>query len=307
MLLTIGLAVMCIGVAFGVVGIALPRASAPVPFTTFIQYAVMAGILSIGSTVMYVVNRYDGARLALVVGDATMVLAAGTMAVALGGPSARRRRTALGLVAATAIAVGASTAATSEDVSLVVKAAVLAVVCSVCALAAVRSPVAPRRPALLIAVAMGLYAAYSAERALVGVTTGWAGPVGALFRSLEIGSAVAIATVLVCGLGIALSLRSSGPVSDGEHREHSVVVIGDAHLVASAFGTDRLRSLVNELRVAAHALDDHAVDVRNGVATAMPSALPTLGEQMQNGFGWSPEEIALLMDGDGRRGRMNRR
>ena len=145
MLLTIGLAVMCIGVAFAVVGLALPRASAPVPFTTFIQYAVMAGILSIGSTVMYVVHRWDGARLALVVGDATMVLASGTMAVALGGLSVPRRRAALGLVAATAIAVGASTAAMSEDVSLAVKAAVLAVVCSVCALAAIRSPVAPRR------------------------------------------------------------------------------------------------------------------------------------------------------------------
>lgn len=307
MLLTIGLAVMCIGVAFGVVGIALPRASAPVPFTTFIQYAVMAGIFSIGSTVMYVVNRYDGARLALVVGDATMVLAAGTMAVGLAGLAVGRRRAALGLVAVTAIAVGASTAATSEDVSLMIKAAVLTVVCGVCTLAAVRSPVAPRRPALLIAAAMGLYTVYSAARALVGVTTGWAGPVGAVFRSLEIGSAVAIATVLVCGLGIVLALRFSGQVSDGEPREHSVVVIGDAQLVASAFGSDRLRSLVNELRAAAHALDDHAVDVRNGVATAMPSALPTLGEQMQNGFGWSPEEIALLVDGDGRRGRTNRR
>ena len=307
MLLTIGLAVMCIGVAFAVVGLALPRASAPVPFTTFIQYAVMAGILSIGSTVMYVVHRWDGARLALVVGDATMVLASGTMAVALGGLSVPRRRAALGLVAATAIAVGASTAAMSEDVSLAGKAAVLAVVCSVCALAAIRSPVAPRRPALLIAAGMGLYAAYSAARALVGATSGWAGPVGAVFRSLEIGSAVAIVIVLVCGLGIVLSLRSLGRVPDGQPREHSIVIIGDAHLVASAFGPDRLRSLVNELRAAAHALDDRAVDVRYGVATAMPSALPTLGEQMQNGFGWSPEEIALLVGGDGRHGQANRR
>lgn len=306
MLLTIGLAIMCIGVAFGVVGIALPRSSAPLPFTTFIQYAVMAGIFSIGATVMYVVHRYDGARLALVVGDATMVLASGTMAVALGGLSARRRRAALALVAVTAIAAGGCTAATSENVSLVIKAAVLAVVCTVCALAAARSPVAPRRPASLIAAAMGLYAVYSAARAIVGVTTGWAGAVGAVFRSLEIGSAVAIATVLVCGLGIILSLRSSARVSDGAPREHSVVVIGDARLVASAFGPGRLRSLVDELRAAAHELDDRAVDVRNGVATALPAALPTLGEQMQNSFGWSPEEIALLTDGDGRRGRTER-
>ncbi|SIS16520.1 hypothetical protein [Microbacterium sp. RURRCA19A] len=307
MLLTIGLAVMCVGVAFGVVGIALPRASAPLPFTTFVQYAVMAGIFSIGSTVMYVVHRYDGARLALVVGDATMVLAAGTMAVALAGLSTHRRRAILGLVAAIAVAVGAATASTSEDVSLVVKAAVLAVVCSACALAAARSPVAPRRPALLIASAMGLYAVYSAARALVGATTGWMTPVGAAFRSLDIGSAVAIATVLVCGLGIVLALHSFRQVSDDGPREHSVVVIGDAPLAASAFGADRLRSLVTELRTAAHALDDRAVDVRHGVATALPSALSTLGAQMHDGFGWSPEEIALLMEGEGRRGRTNSR
>ncbi|MCC4247415.1 hypothetical protein [Microbacterium testaceum] len=303
MLLTIGLAAMSIGVAIAVVGIALPKASAPVPFTTFVRYATMAGIFSIGSTVMYVVHRYDGARPALVVADAGMVLASGTMAVAVAALSVRRRRAALGLVAATAVATGASTAITSEDVSLIVKAAILAVVCGVCAIAAARSRVAPRRPARLLAVAMGAYAAYSTARAVVGATTGWVGPVGAVFRSLEIGSAVAILIVLACGLAIILSLRSSGRTSDSDTRELSVIVVGDAQLVARAYGVDRLRSLVNEMRVAAHALDDRAVDVRNGVATALPSALSTLGDQLQNGFGWSSEEIALLAERTAPRGR----
>lgn len=307
MLLTIGLAAMCIGVAFGVVGIAVPRASAPVPFTTFVQYATVAGILSVGATVMYVVHRHDGARLALSIGDAGMVIASGTMAVAVAALSARRRRTALGVVTAIAIATGIFTATTDEDTSLVVKAGVLAVTSGACALAAARSPVVPRRPARLLAVAMGLYAVYSTARAVVGVTTGWAGPVGAVFRSLEIGAAIAIAIVLVCGLTVLLSLGSVSRLSESDPHELSVVVISDARLVAAAYGPARLRSLVDEMRAAAHALDDRAVDVRHGVATTLPSALSTLGAQMQNGFGWNPEEIALLGERRGRRGRIDQR
>lgn len=307
MLLTIGLAAMCIGVAVSVVGIALPRASAPVPFTTFLQYATMAGIFSIGSTVMYVVHRYDGARLALSVGDAGMVLAAGTMTVAVAALSTRRRRAALGVVTAIAITTAVVTASTSEDTSLVIKAGVLTVVSGACALAAARSPVVPRRPARLLATAMGLYAGYSAARAVVGVTTEWAGPVGAVFRSLEIGAAIAIATVLVCGLTVILSLGSATRLSDSDPQELTVIAISDARLVAAAYGPDRLRSLVDELRVAAHALDDRAVDVRHGVATALPSALSTLGDQMHNAFGWNPEEIALLSERGGRRGRIDQR
>jgi hypothetical protein len=305
MLLTVGLAAMCIGVAFGVVGIAVPRASAPVPFTTFVQYATMAGIFSVGSTVMYVVHRYDGARLALSVGDAGMVLASGTMAVAVAALPARRRRAALGVVAAIAVATGISTASTGEDTSLVIKAAVVAVTSGVCTLAVARSPVVPRTPARLVAIAMGAYTAYSAVRAVVGVTTGWAGPVGAVFRSLEIGAAIAIATVLVCAVSVFLSLGSVTRRSHGDPQELSVIVISDARLVAAAYGPDRLRSLVDEMRAAAHALDDRAVDVRHGVATSLPSALSTLAEQMQNGFGWNPEEIALLGERDGRRGRID--
>jgi hypothetical protein len=307
MLLTIGLAAMCIGVAFGVVGVALPRTSAPVPFTTFVQYATMAGIFSIGSTVMYVIQRYDGSRLALSIGDGGMVLASGTMAVAVAGLSTRRRRGALGVVAVIAVVTATITASTSEDVSLVVKAALLAIVSGGCALAAARSPVVPRGPARLLAAAMGLYAAYSAARAVVGGTTGWAGPVGAVFRSLEIGAAIAIATVLVGGLTVILSLGSMTRSSDGDPPELSAIVISDARLVAAAYGPDRLASLVNEMRAAAHALDDRAVDVRHGVATSLPSALSTLGEQMQDSFGWNPEEIALLGERGGRRGRPDQR
>jgi hypothetical protein len=305
-LLTIGLAAMSIGVAIAVVGIALPKTSAPVPFTTFLQYATMAGIFSVGSAMMYAVHRYDGARLALVVADAGMILTAGTMAVAVAALSTRRRRAALALVAVIALATGAATATMSEDQSLVIKAAVLAVVCGACAIAAARSTVAPRHPARLLAIAMGVYTAYSAGRAVVGAATGWAGPIGPVFRSLEIGSAVAIMIVLACGLAIILFLRSPSRTADSVSGELAVIVVGDARLVARAYGVEHLRSLVNGMRAATHALDDRAVDVRDGVATALPSALSTLSDQLQNGFGWSPEEIALLTERRAARGRVER-
>lgn len=298
-LLTIGLAAMCLGVAIGILCTALPRTSAPVPFTTYVQFAAMAGIFAMGSTVMYLVHAYGGGKPALVVADATMVMAPGFMLVAVAALTDRKRGVVVGVVSAAATAVGGCTAVLSDDVSLAIKAAVLAMICASCALVAGLSSTLDRLPALLLAAAMGAYALYTAARVLVAVTTGWSGAVGALFRSMEVGSAVAMVIVLVCGAAVILSLRPSARATATGPRELGVVVVGDAKLLAAASGGERLRRLVAELRAAAHALDDRAVNVRHGVATSLPSALDTLTDQMQNSFGWAPEEVALLVeDGD---------
>lgn len=296
MLLTIGLAAMCVGVVLGILCTTLPRRSAPVPFTAYVQSVAMAGVFSMGSTVMYLMHAHGGGRPALVVADATMVLPPAFLLVALATLDDRRRGAVVGVVVASAVAIGGCTAILPEDASLAVKAAVLAVICGTCAIVAGRSWRIDRLPAILIAFAMAAYALYSGTRAVVAATTGWSGRVGAFFRSMEIGSGIALIIVLVCGAAIILSLRTSARTSVTGPPELDVVVIGDARLLAAAIGGESLRRLVAELRAAAHALDDRAVNVRHGVATSLPSALTALTDQMQTAFGWAPEEVALLTD-----------
>ncbi|MGC0369639.1 hypothetical protein [Microbacterium sp. SLBN-111] len=292
MLLTIGLLAMCLGVAVGIVSVALPRVTTPLSLTTFLRYAAIAGVLAVGSTVMYAVHASDRGRGSLVVADAAMTLSPAITAVGVRGFPPRAQRIATGVAVAIAVGVGVCTAVTDAETALVVKSATLAVVCAGCALAAIATTTVAPLPARLIAGAMGAYAIYSAARATVVALGGDASP---LF-SVEVATAVATLAVLVCGAAVILTIHPARRVAaDGPHTL-SVVVIDDARLLAHAYGSERLSSLVAELRAAARALDDHAFDVRHGVATALPSALATLEHEMQHSFGWNPEEIALLTE-----------
>lgn len=288
MLLTIGLLAMCLGVAVGIVSVALPRVSTPVPLTPFLRYATIAGVLAVGSTVMYAVHASDGGRGSLVVADGAMTLSPALMAVGVRGFSPRARRVAAGLAVTVAAAVGACTALSDPDAALVIKSAILTFVCAGCAIAALVTTTVAPIPARLIAGAMGGYALYSGARALGGHTS-------ALF-SPALATAVATLAVLVCGAAVIVTIHPARRVAADGPNALSVVVIDDARLLAQAYGNERLRSLVDELRAAARSLDDHAFDVRHGVATALPSALATLEHQMQHSFAWNPEEIALLTE-----------
>ncbi|PTT20203.1 hypothetical protein DBR36_06180 [Microbacterium sp. HMWF026] len=77
----------------------------------------------------------------------------------------------------------------------------------------------------------------------------------------------------------------------------SAVVVGDWDLASAAYGPERLRGLVTELRAAARDLDPDAVDVPRGAELSTPDALDAVGRHLAAAYRWKPEEVILLVDG----------
>lgn len=307
MLLSIGLLAMCFGVAVGIISVVLPRMTAPVALSTFLHYAAVAGVLAVGATVMYLMHTSVGGRAALVVADGAMVISPAVMGIGVRGFAPRARRLASAAAVACGVGIAACTALLDESTSLALKAAVLCLICAASATAALTTASIPPRTARTIGSAMVGYAIYSGARFVVGTTVGWDSPLGSTLFSPDVAAAVAVAAVLVCGAGVIMMIHPAAPVPSGGPQELTVVVIDDARLLAQAYGDARLRELVTELRAAARALDDRAVDVRHGVATALPDALATLTDRMLNAFGWALEDVALLAEPPDRNARPDRR
>jgi glutamate synthase domain-containing protein 1 len=77
----------------------------------------------------------------------------------------------------------------------------------------------------------------------------------------------------------------------------AAVVIGDWDLASAAYGPDRMRTLLAELRTAARELHPDAVDVPSGVEITLDDAAAVLGDHLRSAYGWEPEQTILLVDG----------
>jgi len=301
MLLSIGVVVMSVGLAAGVIRVVLPRIGDPTPLGVFLRLASVSGALAVGAGAMYIVRFSGGEIGTLVAADTAMVLASSLVCVGLARPRAGRSASpsALGAAVALSAVVAVSSAVLPPEVSLIVKSAALLLVSAVGATLALRNRVLPQASMRVLGATMTTYGVYAALRIVV-LTTPESPVTQTLFSSTGAGIA-AVGTMLTTGVAVGLVGRPAARPDDGEDRRRTLVVIGDWKLANAAFGTDRVLGLLLELRLAARDLDPSAVDSPRGVEVATPSAVAALRERMRSSYGWRPEETELLTDGSASR------
>lgn len=293
MLLSIGVVVMCVGLAAGVIGVVLPRIGSATPLAGFLRLAAVAGATAVGAGTMYVVRFNGGGPMSQVIADTAMVLAPTLMCIAVASPSARRLRGMVLLAAflATGVAVGSTLLPVDGDV--VVRSTALTLVCGLCAALAVRNRALPPGSRRMLVATMAAYAVYSAGRA-VSAITGGASPLGQALYSPSAVVVAAVAAMLFSGVSVALVGRPDTVGTYADHRARTAVVIGDWKLATAAYGSDRVLALLIDLRLAARTLDPASVDAVHGVEISHPSAIVALSRRMRDVHGWRPDEIALL-------------
>lgn len=296
MLLSIGVVVMSVGLAAGVIRVVLPRIGSPTPLGVFLRLASVSGALAVGAGAMYVARFSGGGTGTLVAADTCMILASALLCVGLAKPrrgrSASPRALALAIAAAAAVAV--SSALLAPDVSLMVKAVALLVVSAVGAPLALRNRALPHASMRVLGATMIVYGSYSALR-LVVLSTPESLLTQTLFSPTGAGIA-AVTTMLMTGVAISLVGRPvTRPDEDDDHRR-TLVVIGDWKLANAALGADRVHGLVLEMRLAARDLDPSAIDGPRGVEIATPSAVAALRTRMRTSYAWRPEETELITD-----------
>lgn len=295
-MLTFGLIAMCVGLAAGLFGVILPRIGEPTRTAAFLRMAALTGVLSVGAGAMYVVRINGGGPASLIVSDTSAVLACALLCVAVRPPTARRVDPTVIL----AIVAGSTTAISSTVLpaaaSMMVRAGLLAATCATCAVLAARDRTIPRRSMRVLSVTMSGYALFCLVYlvALTGVAGGVAAEGEPFGPSVAVG--VSVVAMLSVGVSVALAGAPAIRIRSTPSPRRTRVAIGDWDLAAAAYGTDRVRALLVELRRAARDLDPHVVEATHGVETSLPRAGATLRARMRDAHGWTPEELQLLTD-----------
>lgn len=293
------LLVISVAVVAAVLFVAMPHVGARGPQALFLRLAAASGIAAVGASVLYLAYGSGGGSVALALGDMCMVLVPLLLFVAVRTLEGRRAlRTSL-LAFVVAIVVAVVTSLTPLPDSLAVKVAVLAATCGACAWAAARAQVEPRAPMLTIAIATGGYSLFSLARLAVAAVLGWGSPPYAVGFSFL--PAMVVGSLVILAIGIAVVqlrvLTRGAPERASTPRTGTIVVVGDWSLASAAYGPDRVRALVLDLRAAGRALDPEAGQVPRGVEVGIPQAVAVLSERLRTAYGWTPDEIALLADG----------
>lgn len=293
-----GLLWVCIAVAATVLAVAMPRVGMPAAVNLFLRFAAVGGVCAVGSGAMYLIYVASGSLTALVMGDATMVLTPAVLFVAvsvLGGG-----RAVLPSVAAVVLALGVAvgTATIPQPGSLAVKTVALALACGATAWAAERAGGRSTGSLRLVSVTTAVFAVYCVVCVIVGLAAGWESPVFVVAFSFVPTTVLgAVGVVLVGAAVVRLRL---GPARDSAPEQcpaGSSVVVGDWELASAAYGPDRMRALVAELRSAGRELNPDAVDIPRGIEVSLPNAYAELGERLRSVYGWTPEQTILLVDG----------
>ncbi|MDQ1124281.1 hypothetical protein [Microbacterium trichothecenolyticum] len=295
-----GLLGVCIAVTAAVLAVAMPRVGTPAAMNLFLRFAAVGGVCAVGSSAMYLIFVAGAGITSLVMGDVAMVLAPAVLFVAIivlsGGHAL------LPSVAAVVLAVGVAvvTATVPLPASSAVKTLALALACGATAWAAERAGAGSSGPLRLISVTTALFAAYCVVRVTVGFSAGWESPVFVAGFSF-------IPTTVLGGVGVMLIGAAVVRLRFGQVRDSapeqcpvgSSVVLGDWDLASAAYGPDRMRALVTELRSAGRELNPDAVDIPRGIEVSVPDAYAKLGERLRSVYGWEPEQTILLVDGAG--------
>jgi len=296
--LSFGILAVSVSVAGAVMFVALPRLGTPGPMTLFLRFAAVAGVTAAGSSAMYFIYGAGGGILTLVLGDVGMVLAPALLIIALRALDERPARKTSIVTPALALVVAVVTATVPLPGSLAVKAVALAATCGACAWVASHSRVEPFGPLRVIALANGVFAVYSLLRVVVGVVAGWDSVL--YLSAFSFAPATLLGALAVLAIGAAVVRMRFGPRREKEAMTcpaGAAVVVGDWDLASAAYGPDRLRGLVADLRAAARDLDPGAADVPRGAETVVPDAVSTLGARLQTAYGWEAEQTILLVDG----------
>lgn len=294
-----GLLAVSAAVAAAVLFVALPRVGRPGASMLFLRLAAVSGLAAVASSVMYLIYGAGGGIVPLVLADTAMVLAPALLFVALRvleGESARRW--SVGVVAA-GLSVAVVSAVWGLPASGFVKVALLAVICTGCAVTAARSKVEPWACLRVVMLTTGAYALYCVLRIVLGVVAGMDSALyGVVF---SFGTVTAVGGFSVLLVGAAIIPLFAGRRSTADRRASRapgvVVVVGDWDLASAAYGSDRMRGLVHDLRAAGRAVDPDATDVPRGVEVGVPQPVATLAERLRATFGWTADEITLLADG----------
>lgn len=295
--LSVGLLGVCIAVAAAMVFLAMPRIGMRGPLTLFLRFAAVSGVAAVGSSAMYFIYSAGGGLLTLAFADVAMVSAPALLMVALCVLAGRGVRRAAVAALALAATVGIVTLLVPLPASLAIKALCLAVACTACAGVVLRLRPTPAGPLRLIATVTGAYAVFSTARVIVAGVTGWDSPLYAAafsFGPTTVLGALAVVLIGAAVVRVRFGPRVEAPRADGARG--SVVVVGDWELATAAFGPNRMRRLVGDLRAAARDLDATATDAPHGVEIRVPEALSALGAQLRGAYDWTPEDTILLVD-----------
>ncbi|MCM3502325.1 hypothetical protein M3667_10615 [Microbacterium sp. P26] len=296
--LSFALLAVSVAVAAAVGFVAFPRLGTPGRVTLFLRYAAVAGVTAVGSSAMYFIYGAGGGLLPLVLGDVAMVLAPALMLVAVTALDERRVRRASTFALVLALIVAVVTAAVPLPASLAVKAVALAAACAACAWAASHSRVEPFGPLRIIAFANAIYALYCLARVVVALAAGWESPL--YLTAFSFGPATILGAAAVVAMGVSVVRLWAGPRAEVRPEvcpAGVAVVVGDWDLASAAYGPDRMRDLVVDLRAAAHDLDPHAADVPRGAELTVADPVEALGARLRDAYGWAPEQTILLADG----------
>lgn len=294
-----GLVAVSVAVSAAVLFVALPRLGNPGAPTLFLRLTAVSGLAAIASSVMYLMFMAGGGIVPRVVGDTAMVLAPAVFFVALRVLSGDRARRLSVAVVAVGLGVALVSTVAPMPASGIVKVSVLAVVCAACGVAAARSDVEPWAPLRLVMLTCGGYAVFCVARLLVGLLLGLdSGVYTAVFSFAPVTAAGCLAVLLI---GIAVvrlfAGRSAVPPRPADRPAGAVVVLGDWDLASAAYGADRMRGLVRDLREAGRTLDPDAADVPRGIEVGVAQPVTALAHCLRSQFGWGADEITLLADG----------
>lgn len=293
-----GLLAVCAAVASVVMFVAMPRIGTPAPMILFLRFVAVSGVTAVGSSAMYFIYTAAGGILPLVLGDVAMVLSPALLAVAVAVLDGRRARVTSAAVLALTLIVAIVTATVPLPASLAVKAIALALASGACAWVCARSRIEPSGPIRVVGIVTAVFAVYCAARVVVAFTAGWDSDLYRAGFSFAPATVLGGVTVVVIGAAV-IRLRFAAP----PRRDPvicpagSAVVIGDWDLASAAYGPERVRELVTELRAAARDLDPHALDVPRGAELSTPGAPAAVGSHLATVYGWKPEEVILLVDG----------
>ncbi|MFJ4036567.1 hypothetical protein ACIPVB_00660 [Microbacterium sp. NPDC090007] len=289
---------VCAAVASVVAFVALPRIGTPAPMTLFLRFVAVAGVTAVGSSAMYSIYAAAGGILPLVLGDVAMVLAPSLLVMAVATLDGRSVRTMSAAALSLSLIVAIVTAVVPLPGSLVVKALALAVACGVCAWVCARARIEPFGPIRVICVTTAAFALYCVARVAVGVVAGWESVLYRVAFSFAPATVLGGVAVVVIGAAVVrLRVASSARRQPVACPAGSAVVVGDWDLASAAYGPERMRGLVAELRAAARDLDPGAADVPRGAELSVAEALTGVGQHLAVAYGWKPEEVILLVDG----------
>ncbi len=294
MVLSIGLAVMCATLGVCVIAVILPQLGSRGPLHFFLRVAAMAGVLSVGSTAMFILAFQGGGPLPLTLAAMGMVLAPALLCIAVTPPRSRRVRPLVALAIILAAAVGSSAALLPDIAALRVRLAGVATVCLLCALLSARARALPRRSAWVLSATTGAFGLYSSVRLVVGLTPAAGSPVGDLLFSAEAAAVAATACVLLVGLAVVLVRRSPTAHGRDASSEWCRITLADWRRGRRELGMDGLLALLAELRTAARDIDSSAVEVYRGVEVRRSAALPAIRMRLRDTYGWRPAQLALL-------------